>query len=338
MVQSLRARVSTLAFGLCLAVIYAVAVTIVSRLGHLDDPDLMAGALTLDLTLLVPVLYYFLMVRPRRWPVITVVPVFLVSVLIAGKLIPESRQHVLDVVRYAVGVAEIVLIGFIAHKTWQLRRGYRERAAAGSGVYESLRESARSVLGPVGGGALAYEIAVLYYAVAGWRRSPEPDPRSFTIYRTVGYTAFLIAMMGVVVVETVAVHLLVRQWTPVTAWILTALSIYAAIWLIGDYHALRWRPVCLSGDTLHLRMGLRWTIPIPIDSIREVEATPQDPPSGKPDYLKAVLIGAPNRRIVLAEPVRAEGIYGFTRQVRTIDIRIDDPARFDAALDEARAV
>ncbi len=326
-----------MAFGLCLAAIYAVAVTIVSRLGQLDDPDLIAGAVTLDLTLLTPVLYYLLMVRPRGWPVITVVPVFLISVLIAGWLIPESRQGVLDPVRYGAGVAELVLVGFIAYKTLQVRRGYRERAATGMDVYESLRESARSVLGPLAGGALAYEVAVLYYALTGWRRPPNLDSRSFTVYRSIGYTAFLTAMMGVVVVETVAVHLLVRQWTPVTAWILTAISIYAAIWLIGDYHAVRLRPVRVSDGVLHLRLGLRWTLSVPFASIREVVTPPRDAATKPPDYLKAVLIGAPNRRIELSGPTRASGIYGLERQVTTIDIQIDDPDRFDTELDEAQS-
>ena len=209
--------------------------------------------------------------------------------------------------------------------------------ASGMDVYDSLRESARSILGSVAGGVLAYEAAVLYYAMAGWRKSPEPDARSFSVYRTVGYTAFLIAMMMAVVVETVAVHLLVRHWSPVTAWILTGLSLYATVWLIGDFHAVRLRPVQISGDGLHLRLGLRWTISIPIASISEVVTPAHGAPVKRPDYLKAVLIGAPNRRIELTEPACASGLYGLRRQVTTIDLQIDDPTRFDAALDEARA-
>ena len=38
----------------------------------------------------------------------------------------------------------------------------------------------------------------------------------------------------------------------------------------------------------------------------------------------------------LTEPIRAVGLYGLTRQVTTIDLQIDDAARFDATLDHAR--
>jgi len=324
------------AFGSSLAVIYAVALGIVSRLGQLEDPDVIAGALTLDLTLLVSFLYYLLLVRVRGWPVISVLPVFLVSVLIAGRLIPETQHQVLDLVSYGAVLAELALLAVIAYKALQLRRGFRERAASGMDIYESLRESARPVVGSVAGGVLAYETAVLYYAAVGWTRSPETGDRSFSVHRGVGYIALMTAAMIALVVETTAVHLLLRLWSPVAAWVLTGISLYTLVWLLGDLHAVRLRPLQICDETLHLRLGLRWTASIPLESIRAVQ-DPQDAEQSRGrEHLKAVLAGAPNRRIRLTGPIRAVGLYGLTRQVTTIDLHIDDPADFDAALDQAR--
>jgi hypothetical protein len=335
MIQSLRSHAPIVAFALSLSAIYVVALVIVSRLGQLENPGLIAGALTLDLTLLVPLLYYLLLVRSRGWPMLTVLPVFLVSVLIAQRLIPRTQHHVLDLVSFGAVLAEVALVAVIAHKALQLRRRFRERAATGMDVYESLRESAASVLGPVAGGAVAYEAAVFYYAVAGWTKSPEPDDRSFSVHRRVAYAALMIAVMIALVVETAAVHLLVRLWSPVTAWILTGLSVYALIWMVGDIHAVRLRPVQISDEMLHLRLGLRWTISIPIGSIAAVRAPVGEVRAEKREYLKAVLIGTPNRRIESKEPVSAIGLYGISRSVTTIDLHIDEPGQFDAALDQA---
>lgn len=337
MIQGMRSHTAIVAFGLSLATIYAVALFIVARLERFENPDVIAGALTLDLTLLVPLLYYLFLVRWRGWPVITVLPVFLVSVLTAGWLIPKTQHHVLDLVGYAAVLAELAVVAVVVHKVLQLRRRFREKAASGMDVYESLRESARPVLGPVAGGALAYEAAIFYYAVAGWFRSPQPDAKSFTVYRNVGYAALLVAVTIVLVVETVGIHMLVRMWSPVAAWILTGLSLYALIWLIGDFHALRLRPVQISGEMLHLRLGLRWTASIPLASIRAVltSADDQKPVGIGKEHLKALLIGGANRRLELSEPVCAIGLYGFSRHVTTIDLQIDEPARFDAALDSA---
>jgi len=336
MFRAISSRASILVFGSGLAVIYAVAVAIVSRLGQIENPDVIAGALTLDLTLLVPLLYYLLLVRLRGWPVVTVLPVFLISVLAAGWLIPETQHRVLDLVYYAAALAELALIMVIAYKALQLRKAYRERAAAGLDVYESLRESACAVLGPLAGGALAYEATLGYYAVVGWTRSPTVGPRSFTAYREVAYIPLMVAAMIALVVETVGVHFLLRLWSPVAAWIVTGISLYTLIWLIGDIHAVRLRPIEICGETLHLRLGLRWTATIPLASIECVRDPGGEVKASKKDHLKALLLGGPNRRIQLAGPVRVVGLYGLTRQVTTIDLHVDDPARFGAALDQVR--
>ena len=335
--RAVRSNASIVAFGSSLALIYTAALMIVSRLGQFDDPDLIVGALTLDLTLLVPFLYYLLLVRLRGWPIVSVLPVFLVSVLAAGRVIPESQHRVLNSVSYAAALAELGLIAVIAYKAVQIRKRYRERAAAGFDVYESLRESACPVLGPLAGGALAYEATLMYYATVGWTRSPETSSRSFSMHRNVAYIPLMATVLIALVVETMGMHLLLRLWSPVAAWILTGISLYTLVWLIGDIHAVRLRPMRICEETLHLRMGLRWTASIPLASIRTVQDPDDEAQGRKSDYLKASLVGAPNRRIKLSEPVRAVGLYGVTRKVTTIDLHVDDPARFDAALEGVRS-
>jgi hypothetical protein len=335
LLQGIRSNASVLAFGLSLAAIYAAALAIVSRLGQLENPALIAGALTLDLTVLVPLLYYLLLVRWRGWPAITVLPVFLGSVLVAGWVIPATQHHVLDLVSYAAAVAELALAAVIIFKAVQLGRRYREQAAIGMDVYEGLRVSAQAVLGTIAGAVVAYECAVFYYAFAGWSKSVESDERSFSVHRNTGYSALIVAVIIALVVETIAVHLLVRLWSPTAAWIFTALSLYALIWLIGDVHAVRLRPLQLFDDSLEIRLGLRWTISVPLASVRAVTSPATETPVNKREYLKAILIGAPNRRIELTAPVCAVGFYGITRRVTTIDLQIDEPDRFDSAVEPA---
>jgi hypothetical protein len=319
-----------LAFGLSLAAIYGMALAIVSRMAELERSELIAGALTMDLTLLVPLLYYLLMVRWRGWPLVTVLPVFIGSVLLAGRLIPDGHHRVLDLVEYGVVAAEVVLVGILAHKTIQLRRAYRERAG-GDDVYAGLRESAESVLGPVVGNLMAYEMAVFYYLLTGWRRAPKGQSLSFTYHHSSAYLAIVAAVMLVAVAELGGMHLLISLWSPTVAWIVSAISVYAMLWLIGDAHAIRLRPIRLSKTMLHIRVGLRSTIDVPLESIDGIGA-PADGalPRRTPGYLKSVLLGAPNLRIELNSRVDALGPYGLTMHAKTIDLRVDDPKRLEA--------
>ena len=229
-------------------------------------------------------------------------------------------------------LAELALIAFIVYKALQLRKGYRERAATGMDLYDSLRESAGSVVGTVAGGALAYEATLLYYATAGWSRSPEIGDGAFSVHRNVAYIPLMLAVMIALVVETIAVHLLLRLWSPVAAWVLTAISLYTLVWLIGDIHAVRLRPTRIRDGILHFRLGLRWDAKISIASIQSVGTPENDDRPGGREHLKAILVGAPNLRIQLREPIRAVGFYGLLRRVRTIDLHVDDPDGFVAGL------
>src|SRR5205814_1279247 len=79
--------------------------------------------------------------------------------------------------------------------------------------------------------------------------------------------ACILAMIGF---ESIGMHLLVQIWSVKAAWIVTALDVYGALWLIGDYHALRLRPTYAKDGILHLRYGLRWNVEIPFDQIEAV--------------------------------------------------------------------
>lgn len=333
MIRSVSLRSPVVSFALALAAVYGAALAVVSRLAQLPDPALIAGALTVDLTVVVPLLYYMLLARRRGWPAVTTLPVFLASIGLAHALIPSAQEHVLRPLGVAAAAAEIVLAGVVVHKVYRLRRAYEERKAGGFDVVSALRDSASRVLGKVAGGALAYELAVFHYASAGWRRTPPESDRSFSYHRSTGYTALAWAIGMVLVVETAAVHALVRLWSPLVAWILTGLSVYAAIWWIGDTQAVRLRPIEVDGSTLKLRLGLRWTIDVPVAEIERVGAPSGGaPPDRESGYLKAVLVGEPNRRVELASEQAAVGPYGLTKKVKVLDLRLDEPDRFDRAV------
>lgn len=55
-------------------------------------------------------------------------------------------------------------------------------------------------------------------------------------------------------------------------------------------------------------------------------------PRRTPGYLNTVMLGAPNRRIELTQAISVQGPYGISRSARTIDLSLDDPGGFDAAI------
>lgn len=170
---------------------------------------------------------------------------------------------------------------------------------------------------------------MLWHAFA--RRLPPVEPGAgevvLTSHRRAAYGTLVAAFLIIVAVETAAVHFLVQMWSPLAAWGLTALSVYAAIWLVGDWRAIRARPSVLGPDRLRLRLGLRWEVDVPRAAIEAVEPGL----SGETD-LGLVLPASKGATLRLTEPVEVLGPYGIRRRARTIAVTLDEPRLLEEAL------
>jgi hypothetical protein len=237
---------------------------------------------------------------------------------------------------------ELALVLYVGRRLVLARRRQRLQGAQGRAA-EDILERLRTILSealpvPRVGELVADEMATLYYGLLAWRQRPEePGPGVFSYHRKSGYGAVLGALLLVCGVETLGLHFLLQRWSVAAAWIFTVLSLYGMIWMVADARAQRLRPILLEGGCLHVRIGLRWTLPIPLADLAEVEAGRQAAlPRRTPGYLRAAVLVAPQLLLVLREPLTAKGPYGIRRKVSRVGLAVDEPERLRAALAEGR--
>ncbi len=322
-----------LAFLLSAATIYAIEFAVVRRIPELADGAAMAWAVIADLVLLVPLLYYLMLVRGRGWPVFTVVPVFLLSLAGAGWVLPDDHHGALRTLEWLIIPAELFVVGVIVLKARRLARGLNESSR--SDFFDRIRESAQQALGmKVPAEVLAFETAIFYYAFFSWRTTPQipAGAASFSHHRKVLYGTVCAGLSLAVLVEVVPVHLLLDLWSPVAAWIATALSLYSLIWLCGDYRALVLRPTLIADGVLRLRVGLRWNADIPLTAIRRVRKLAARDPEPSQGYLSATVLGRAGTIIEIEQPITVRGVYGLRQKVDKIGVTVDDEAAFEQAL------
>ena len=332
-VQRLARPVPTLAlfaFGVLLT-----ATAIVQAIQAGTHPRLLADALTLDLIVTVPLAYWFLAVRRAGWPRLSVVPVFVLCVA-ATRLVPGLEAgRLLPWLEWVAIPAELVLLSLVARRAIAMSRALR--TAEGDDALESLRRAATELVEVErAADVIAYEAAILWYAlVGGGRHETPPGAAAFGVRRRSGYGPVLVGLLFALVAEAIAVHLLVRRWSVVAAWILTILTAYAVLWLIGDFRALGRRSILVIGEELIVRLGLRWTVRVPLEEIRAVRAsgTPGPPPPG---HLRAVILGDERQIVELDSERVAMGLYGIRKRVRSIGLAVDEPERFLRCLAERR--
>jgi hypothetical protein len=308
-------------FALTAATIAVVCAALVRSQAFARNPDLIAWGATFDLTLTIPLAYCLLVVRGGRARPVTVAPVFVVCVAVAARLVPAGFAHQL---RWVVAPLEVLTIALVVQRVAALCG-----AEAGGDPLARISAACRAVFGgsPVAT-FVAFEITTLYYGLFAWRKKPPRD--GWSVHERSGWGAVAGAMLILIAGEGVAMHFLLAIWFPRGAWIWTALDFYAALWLLGDYNALRLRRITLDDDALRLRFGLRASATIPYDAIESVE-----PRSGqwqkRKATLKIAILDAPRTIIRLREPMTIQSIAGTRKSIDAIAILPDDDG-FEPAL------
>jgi hypothetical protein len=150
--------------------------------------------------------------------------------------------------------------------------------------------------------------------------------------------ALVWAVSIALVVETVAIHALLYQRSARIAWVFTATSIYTLFWLVREYRAMGTEAVEVGDESVRLRFGRRYDIPVSRSAIAEVRrATYRDvPTAGKVDPQRRLNLSrpaAPNVWLKLKQPVPVKA-WNFSAGDRdSLLFYLDDPDGFLKALD-----
>lgn len=326
-------------FALSTAAVYAACVVAMGSMGAAERPDVFALAVTADLTLFVPVLFYLFVVRGRKLPLLSAVPVFLLSLAGAALVLPDGHEGALRVVGYLGIPAELLVLGFVGVHAVRAAAAVRRSGADGGGAgtfYDRVLAAARGAVGSnIGAEILSTEISLVYYAAAGWHHPAPADASAFSVHRRSGYATVAGVLVVVMAAETVGLHLLLSRWSPVAAWVLTLTSLYGLVWILADYQAIRLRPVQLGAHSLDIRVGIRWSVRVPFRAVEGLYRVAQRPPDRKEaGYVRAVPSGDARYYVTLHEPVEVRGAYGIRRQATKIGFTVDEPERFEAAFSE----
>lgn len=324
-------RASLLWFAGASAAILAAEFAVVASTAFQRHPDLVAAAITADLTLVVPLLWYLLAVRRGGLPLVTVVPAFLLVTAAAGVVLPASAHRWLDIVHYLAPPLELAAIVFVAIRVRAARRTFR--AAGGDDALTAMRAAVAEIAGNGRiADLIAGEIAVMYYALLTWRQRPPLGANHFSYHRRSGYGAVLGAFALALVAESIVVHIVVGLWSVVVAWFLTAGSIYGILLIAAEYRASALRSIAIADGVLLLRQGLRWTARIPLADILSIAPAAAADATRADGRLRAFVLGRPQLVLRLDAPHIATGPFGLTRRFDTVALAVDDAPGFTQAI------
>ena len=256
-------RVSLIAFcALCVA-LYAYGVASAPCIpSHIEGI-----ALPLDFMVGIPLGFYLLVVRPRRLTLLSVVPVIWIGYALSVLALGSPNAGILPALLSALIPVELAVA---VRECLKITRTFKAAKTESSDPMVWFRETMLYLVRKdVAAHMTAAELGVWYYALLSWRKKPYvlPGERAFSYHNAGGYMNMMLGLALAFPVEIVAVHLLVSQWSVPAAIVVTALSVYAAIWLVGDARARILRPIAVGEGSVRLECGIQMETVIPVSHI-----------------------------------------------------------------------
>lgn len=305
-----------------------------SAIFHLNPKPVSIG-ITVDLVVTIPVIYYLLIARTTI-PKITVVPLFVLGLLVATIVVPAEHQVLLDFVKvWILPLIEVVVIFFIVQNVRKAVKASQQNGDAAPDFFTRIKSICSKLLPQHIAIFLASEIAVIYYGFVQWRRHPIGHGE-FTYHTKSGTTGLLIAFIFLVTIEASILHLLLVRWNALLAWILTALSIYAAIQLLGFLKSITLRPISIKEDKVLFRYGILTEAIVDIDNIESVNVMNKTIEFDSLTRSLSVFgkIEGHNILIRLKRESKICGLYGLDRKFISLALYVDDRDEFKRQLDE----
>ena len=291
-----------------------------------------AIGITLDLTLTLPV-FYFLAIRKTKIPKITVIPVFVLGLILSKVLLPEELHTSANLIQlYVLPIVELTVLSIIGYKIYSVRKAYKSAKEGNIDFYEAFHKAAVEVTKNERlANFLTTEISSFAYAFFIWRK-PKKGENQFSIYKESGNIAVFGGVILALIAEGFALHFWIEMYSPVVAWILTIASAYFLIQVIGHIKAMKRRFVSVKDGQIIYRYGIFGKAVIDINQIEKMESSIYDlkiPADRKAQHANLLNeLERTNLAIYLKEEVEIEKMYGFKKSGDVILFQVDEVQKF----------
>ncbi len=293
----------------------------------------MAIGVTLDLVVTIP-LVYFLFIRKSKIPKTTVVPVIILGVTIGTFLLPSHQQGTLEIFKtFALPLIELSVLAFVFIKVRRVIKSYKAQEHKAD-FFAAFQEVCVDIFPKKVIPFVSMEVAVFYYGFVAWKKK-ELGPKEYSYHKNTATQAIMMALLFVVLIETIAFHYLLSGWNIYVAWVLTGLSIYTGFQIFGMARSLSKRPISQSENKLHLRYGILGEVDIPFSEIKSLELSEAEFEQ-KNGFRKLSPLGdmeAHNVILHLKSEHVITSIYGSKKKAKSIAFAIDEPKKFAAELE-----
>ncbi len=297
------------------------------------DSILMSHAILADVLILAPFLYY-LCIRKTQVSRMSILRIWVAGLLLVGLVLDSRNSIMLHYIKnYAYPIIEIAIVGALV-RSFYLANKNRQTNAANTEFIAKARSFLTQVFGSeILGYLFASELAIFYYLFIPQKTKEADYQTTFTNHKESGIIGFLYALLSVVLIETLAAHLLLDLWSTTAAWITTALSLYTALQLLAHIRAISARQIRFKQDCLVICNGLAAETNINFEEIERFELSEEIPEAA--DVIQFSLLGkaeAHNVVLYMKTTAKVTKFFGVKKNAKILLFYTDRPADFAQVL------
>lgn len=286
-----------------------------------------ALAVTLDLIIFIPLVYY-LLIRKTSIRKTSFIPLVILGMFLGSILMPETSQEYLNIFKiYFLPLFEITIFTLIIIKTYIAFKKYKQSKI--NDFISFLKKSCIDLFPEKIANLVSTEIAVFYYGFFKWH-SEALKQNEFSYHKNSGLISVLYTFLFIICVETFLIHILVNQWSSDIAWILTGLSIYTLIQIFGIAKSLELRPIYFDKENLYIRSGILGEVNIPFYEIESLKILNENIKVNS--YIKSLSpfnnVEKSNIILVVKNEQTLLGLYGINKKFYNLIFHIDEPEKF----------
>lgn len=293
------------------------------------NPEMLSLGVTFDLILLVPILYFSL-VRKTNIPKTTVVPILILGIVVATAIIPSENQYYLNLFkRWGVPIVELTVLSFALYNLRKSIQKFKKNRKNAYDFYSTLKTTCYDIF-PKGIVMLVVtEIAVFYYGFIYWRKRTLKQ-NEFSYHKDSGTIVLLIAVIFIIAIETMVFHIVLAKWSVTAAWILTILSTYTGIQILGFLKSMVKRPISIEQNKLFLRYGFMNESTINIAEIDSIELSSKIIELKDKTRSLSILGESESHNVIirLNQENTMHGLYGLKRKYKVLVLYVDDKVEF----------
>ena len=298
--------------------------------------DVISSWIILDLLLTIPFVY-FLVIRKTKIPNTSVISMVFLGLILGYYILPVEQHTYLDLFKkFGLPVIEISVLVFVLIKVRKAIRTFNANSKDESDFYNILQKTCREIIPGRMSSFIVSEISVIYYSFLNWKK-PILKESEFTYHKKSGTPALFGALIFIVLVETISVHIILLQWSHLAAFILSILSIYTGLQLLGFGRSLSKRPISISNGNLILRYGILNEATIRIDEIESIVLSRKTLKYDDEIQKFSILGDLETHNVVIKcnKLQKMEGVYGITKTFSTLTFFVDEKDRFKNMIEQS---